>query len=78
VRGYATVRPPSDAEREAWPLALRAAALRFWLSRLDDALRPRPAERLVPKDPAHFERILRARVAGAAPLPATEGAHACR
>jgi homoserine kinase type II len=78
VRGYASVRPPSAAEREAWPTMLRAAALRFWLSRLDDAMRPRPAERLVPKDPAHFERILLARSAGVLPLPSPEGATACR
>jgi homoserine kinase type II len=79
--GYTARRPLAEAECLAWPMALRAAALRFWLSRLDDVLRPRPAEQLTPKDPGHFERILRERRDGVPPLPAravTEGAAACR
>ena len=76
VDAYERVRPLEAAERAALPLVLRAAALRFWLSRVDDLHRPRPAEMLKPHDPAQFERLLRARRAEAiaatpAPRPGT-------
>lgn len=56
--GYRSVRPLQPAEERGWPMALRAAALRFWLSRLHDLLLPREAAMLQPKDPVHFENIL--------------------
>ena len=59
VRAYSTVRPLSTAEQRLMPALLRAAAFRFWLSRLWDFHLPREAAMLKPHDPAHFERVLR-------------------
>ena len=59
--GYRSNRVPTSEEQQAWPMLLRAAALRFWISRLFDFHLPRPAQMVTPKDPAHCERVLRAR-----------------
>jgi homoserine kinase type II len=67
LAAYAAERPFTDGERQAWPLMLRAAALRFWLSRLHDFFLPRPAQTLQPHDPRHFERVLQARHRAAPP-----------
>ncbi len=70
LHAYAQVRPFTPEEKQAWPLMLRAAAMRFWVSRLYDFYRPREAETLQPHDPSHFERVLQARIqAGAPQLP---------
>ncbi|MCW8200037.1 homoserine kinase [Verminephrobacter aporrectodeae subsp. tuberculatae] len=60
---YQAVRRLSAAERALLPAMLRAGALRFWISRLWDFHLPREASMLTPHDPAHFERVLRERVA---------------
>ncbi|WP_322404015.1 homoserine kinase [Massilia luteola] len=67
TRAYHAVRPFTAADQAAWQPMLRAAALRFWLSRLYDFYRPREAEMLTPHDPTHFERVLRERIATGAP-----------
>ena len=58
LRAYHVHRPMSSAELRALPGMRRAAALRFWLSRLADWYLPREAALLKPKDPTHFERVL--------------------
>jgi len=53
----------SASERRLLNPMLRAAALRFWISRLWDFHLPRQANLLKPHDPSHFERVLTQRIA---------------
>ena len=61
MKAYQAVRPFTKEEQASWSLMLRAAALRFWVSRLWDFYLPRDAQMLTPHDPTHFERILLSR-----------------
>ncbi len=63
MAAYEAVRPLHSAELRLLPALLRAAALRFWISRLWDWHLPRDAALLQPKDPTHFERVLGYRIA---------------
>ncbi len=62
LQAYGKVRPLRNAERSLLPAMARAAALRFWISRLWDLHLPREASMLKAHDPDHFERVLRHRV----------------
>lgn len=58
---YQAERPFIAGEAAHWSTALRAAALRFWLSRLYDFHFPRPGDLIQIKDPEEYRRILEAR-----------------
>ena len=62
LAAYQGERLLTPAELRLLPALLRAAAFRFWLSRLWDWFLPRDAALLQPKDPTHFERVLRERI----------------
>lgn len=58
LAAYSARREPTAAERASWNLVLRAAALRFWLSRLYDWTFPREGDVVHVKDPEHYRRVL--------------------
>ncbi len=58
LAAYQAQRPLGTAEKADIMLVLRAAALRFWLSRLQDQLFPREGELTQIKDPDYFYTLL--------------------
>ncbi len=58
LHAYGESRPLSDDESDAWPVLLRAAALRFWLSRAYDWHFPRDGEMIDARDPEPFKQLL--------------------
>jgi len=69
LAAYHAERPFTDAERAAWPGVLRAAALRFWLSRAADFHLPREGEMVLVKDPDQYRDLLRLHIAAGAAVP---------
>ncbi len=59
MRGYNSLRPLSQAEMNALPVLLRAASLRFLLSRVEEKLNWKPDDFMKPHDPMVFEKRLR-------------------
>ena len=69
LQAYSALCSVTDAEKKLWPAMLRAAALRFWLSRLYDFYLPRQGEIIKPHDPKHFHKILHGHVANRSNWP---------
>ena len=59
IGAYSAIRAFTPLETAAWPVLRRAAALRFWLSRLYDSHFPRTGEITHVKDPDVFKNILK-------------------
>ena len=69
LAAYHTERPFTDEEKALWPVALRLAALRFWISRLYDLHLPRDGEMIHAHDPDQFRRILQRHLASGGDAP---------
>ncbi len=68
LNAYQAARPFTVLEAAAWPLALRLAALRFWISRLYDLHLPRDGEMVHAHNPEQFKRILQNHIATEQPV----------
>ncbi len=62
INAYKAERNIQTKEIQAWPYMLRAAALRFWLSRLQDKLFPKDGEMTHILNPDVFKNILLSRI----------------
>ena len=62
LNAYQTERPFHSQEPNVWKYMLRAAALRFWLSRLQDKIFPKDGKITHIKDPDAFKNILLSRI----------------
>ena len=58
LNGYQSLRSLDEEEQKALPLLLRLGALRFWVSRLYDALFPRGGAMTQTKDPEEYRNKL--------------------
>jgi len=58
LAGYESMRPLLPGEHDALPQLLRLSALRFWVSRLYDALFPRGGTMTQTKDPEEYHKKL--------------------
>lgn len=58
LRGYRPDHKYTDAEKYAWPILLRAAALRTWMSRLGYNHFPLQGEMTITKDAGLYQRLL--------------------
>lgn len=67
LHSYQSIRMLTHAEKQAWPLILRMAATRFWLSRLEDSITPNvPSSKqgtlTHSKDPMEYRLILESHI----------------
>ncbi|TAJ78756.1 MAG: homoserine kinase [Gallionellaceae bacterium] len=69
LRAYHDTRPFTVQEAANWPVALRVAALRFWISRLFDLHLPREGEIVNAHNPDQFKRILQRHIAAGSNTP---------
>ena len=58
LQGYQSIRPLTEEEKEAWSMLLRIAAMRFWLSRLEDSQTQRQGDLTHCKNPKEYQHIL--------------------
>ena len=73
LRGYSSERVPVQEEQDQWPGFLRIAALRFWVSRMAEALASQSGKRraalLTIKDPRPYRSLLLMHIASHFPWP---------